>query len=185
MTNVNLTKQLEDLKEQLPAALATWQESEGRKITVGWMHAASPEVIGALLKLLTTGLLASRETVQVYQMCLRNGSELQNEWVEVTYEEFNRPLEKPDEWGKRILYTAPPAPAVSTTVNFSENADADMCREWAWEQVKELVSTDGWDAGDCSNFFSFFCWGWDMRRQYNEQRPSVPADMNHEVRDGN
>ncbi|MGU5940109.1 hypothetical protein [Klebsiella aerogenes] len=45
MTN----KQLEDLKEQLPAALATWQQSKGRRITVGWLHAANPEVIGALL----------------------------------------------------------------------------------------------------------------------------------------
>ncbi|MEB7587905.1 hypothetical protein NGC36_21805 [Serratia rubidaea] len=45
MTN----KQLEDLKEQLPAALATWQQSKGRRITVGWLHAANPEVIGALM----------------------------------------------------------------------------------------------------------------------------------------
>ncbi|HFI5337070.1 TPA: hypothetical protein ACGQS5_004816 [Serratia liquefaciens] len=47
-----MTKQLEELKEQLPAALATWQQSKGGKITVGWMHAANPEVVGALLKLL-------------------------------------------------------------------------------------------------------------------------------------
>ena len=52
MMNVNVTKQLEELKEQLPAALATWQQSKGGKITVGWMHAVNPEVIGALLKLL-------------------------------------------------------------------------------------------------------------------------------------
>ncbi|EIM8480823.1 hypothetical protein [Serratia marcescens] len=52
MTNVNVTKQLEELKDQLPAALATWQQSKGGKITVGWMHAANPEVVGALLKLL-------------------------------------------------------------------------------------------------------------------------------------
>ncbi|HEI8868317.1 TPA: hypothetical protein SLG40_003879 [Serratia odorifera] len=45
MTN----KQLEDLKEQLPAALATWQQSEGRRITVGWLHVANPEVIATLL----------------------------------------------------------------------------------------------------------------------------------------
>ncbi|HFF8947697.1 hypothetical protein V6301_20300 [Serratia marcescens] len=52
MMNVNLTEQLEALKDQLPAALATWQQSKGGKITVGWMHAANPEVIGALLELL-------------------------------------------------------------------------------------------------------------------------------------
>jgi NTP pyrophosphatase (non-canonical NTP hydrolase) len=73
--------------------------------------------------------------------------------------------------------TAPPAPVVPTPVNFSENSDADMCRAWAWERVKEMVTTDGWDAGDSANFFAFFCWGWDMRRQYNEQRPpAVPQD---------
>ncbi|CAI2429550.1 Uncharacterised protein [Serratia proteamaculans] len=73
------------------------------------------------------------------------------------------------------FYTAPPAPVLPTTVNFSENSDADMCRTWAWERVKEMVTTDSWDAGDSANFFSFFCWGWDMRRQYNEQRPpAVP-----------
>lgn len=70
------------------------------------------------------------------------------------------------------IYTAPPAPAVPTPVNFSENADADTCRKWAWEQVKELVSADGWTLGDSITYFGFFCWGWDMRRQYNEQRPS-------------
>ncbi|GAA0363612.1 hypothetical protein ACTVNX_24475 [Serratia nevei] len=52
MMNVSLTKQLEELKDQLPAALATWQQSKGGKITVGWMPAANPEVIGALLELL-------------------------------------------------------------------------------------------------------------------------------------
>jgi hypothetical protein len=52
MMNVNVTKQLEELKDQLPAALATWQQSKGGKITVGWMHAANPEVVGGLLELL-------------------------------------------------------------------------------------------------------------------------------------
>ncbi|HHJ0461126.1 TPA: hypothetical protein ACQDQ8_005011 [Serratia marcescens] len=37
------------LKEQLTAALATWQQTNGGKTTVGWMHAANPEVIAALL----------------------------------------------------------------------------------------------------------------------------------------
>jgi hypothetical protein len=38
-----------ELKEQLPAAIATWQQTNGGKITVGWLHAANPEVIDALL----------------------------------------------------------------------------------------------------------------------------------------
>ncbi|HEJ8089490.1 TPA: DUF551 domain-containing protein [Serratia liquefaciens] len=50
-----------------------------------------------------------------------------------------------------------------------------MCRKWAWDQVKELVSTDGWTLDDNITYFGFFCWGWDMRRQYNEQRPPAPA----------
>lgn len=57
-----------------------------------------------------------------------------------------------------------------TPVTFSENADADYCRKWAWEQVKGEVSTEDWTTGDSITYFGFFCWGWDMRRQYNEQR---------------
>ncbi|HHT0022963.1 TPA: hypothetical protein ACTXAG_003164 [Klebsiella oxytoca] len=58
-----------------------------------------------------------------------------------------------------------------TPVTYSENADADRCRKWAWEQVKAEVSTEDWTTGDNITYFGFFCWGWDMRRQYNEQRP--------------
>lgn len=58
-----------------------------------------------------------------------------------------------------------------TPVNYSDNTDADHCRKWAWQQVKGEVSTEGWTSGDNANYFGFFCWGWDMRRQYNEQRP--------------
>lgn len=57
-----------------------------------------------------------------------------------------------------------------TPVTYSENADADHCRKWAWEQVKGEVSTEGWTTGDNITYFGFFCWGWDMRHQYNEQR---------------
>ncbi|HDU4293827.1 TPA: ead/Ea22-like family protein [Klebsiella variicola] len=58
-----------------------------------------------------------------------------------------------------------------TPVTYSENADADYCRKWAWEQVKGEVSTEDWTTGDSITYFGFFCWGWDMRRQYNEQHP--------------
>lgn len=58
-----------------------------------------------------------------------------------------------------------------TPVTYSENADADYCRKWAWEQVKGEVSMEDWTTGDSITYFGFFCWGWDMRRQYNEQRP--------------
>lgn len=62
-------------------------------------------------------------------------------------------------------------------IAFSENADADMCRTWAWEQVKKDVTTDSWTIGDSGNFYGFYCWGWDMRRQYNEQRPPAAPDL--------
>lgn len=38
-----------ELKEHLPAAMATWQQTNGGKTTVGWLHVANPEVISALL----------------------------------------------------------------------------------------------------------------------------------------
>lgn len=73
-----------------------------------------------------------------------------------------------------------------TPVNYFENADADHCRKWAWQQVKGEVSTEGWTSGDNANYFGFFCWGWDMRRQYNEQRPinvKLPKTMYTEFDD--
>lgn len=66
---------------------------------------------------------------------------------------------------------ASPQARTVTPVTYSENADADRCRKWAWEQVKAEVSTEDWTTGDNITYFGFFCWGWDMRRQYNEQRP--------------
>ncbi|WP_370576126.1 hypothetical protein [Serratia sp. PAMC26656] len=38
-----------ELKEHLPAAMATWQQTNGGKTTVGWLHVANPDVISALL----------------------------------------------------------------------------------------------------------------------------------------
>ena len=73
-----------------------------------------------------------------------------------------------------------------TPVNYSENADADYCRKWAWEQVKGEVSMEDWTTGDSITYFGFFCWGWDMRRQYNEQRPinvKLPKTMYTEFDD--
>lgn len=55
-------------------------------------------------------------------------------------------------------------------INFKENADADYCRGWAWNEVKKELGTDTWTVGDNCTYYGFFCWGWDSRRQYNEQR---------------
>lgn len=58
----------------------------------------------------------------------------------------------------------------ASAINFKENADADFCRKWAWEEVKKELAPEAWAAGDNFNYYGFFCWGWDSRRQYNEQR---------------
>nr|WP_249417833.1 ead/Ea22-like family protein [Citrobacter freundii] len=55
-------------------------------------------------------------------------------------------------------------------INFKENADADYCRGWAWNEVKKELSPDDWTVGDNCTYYGFFCWGWDSRRQFNEQR---------------
>ncbi|MBC3250500.1 hypothetical protein H8I91_09515 [Serratia fonticola] len=76
----------------------------------------------------------------------------------------------------RELLAVREAQSEPAPIAFSENSDADMCRAWAWEQVKKEVTTDSWTISDSCNFYGFYCWGWDMRRQYNEQRPpAVPA----------
>lgn len=56
-------------------------------------------------------------------------------------------------------------------IEFSVSLDDGMCRDYAWRYVKEALTPDGWTVGDNITYFGFFCWGWDMRRQYNEQRP--------------
>lgn len=55
-------------------------------------------------------------------------------------------------------------------INFKENADADYCRGWAWNEVKKELASEAWTVGDNCTFYGFFCWGWDTRRQFNEQR---------------
>ncbi len=67
--------------------------------------------------------LANREAQPVYQMRLLDGTPEQHTWVEVTHEEFNLPLKNPDEWSKRVLFTAPPAPAGEVVVTRNERGD--------------------------------------------------------------
>ncbi|WP_412096438.1 hypothetical protein [Citrobacter freundii] len=55
-------------------------------------------------------------------------------------------------------------------INFKESADADYCRSWAWNEVKKELAPDDWTVGDNGTYYGFFCWGWDLRRQFNEQR---------------
>ena len=55
-------------------------------------------------------------------------------------------------------------------INFSESADADYCREWAWNETKKELNTEHWKAEDNGNFYGFFLTGWHARLQFNEQR---------------
>ncbi|MDA5482157.1 hypothetical protein PGS49_16040 [Yersinia intermedia] len=55
------------------------------------------------------------------------------------------------------------------TLSLPENCHVDKCRTFAWEAVKDAVGHDNWTVGDASTYFGFYCWGWDMRRQYDEQ----------------
>lgn len=98
------------------------------------------------------------------------------EWGEKTdWMQTDKRFDAMKPWGKHradVLkeYIAELESRTVTSVTYSENADADYCRKWAWEQVKGEVETEGWTTGDNITYFGFFCWGWDMRRQYNEQR---------------
>lgn len=88
-------------------------------------------------------LLAAREAVPVYQMRLLDGSPEQHTWAEVTYDEFNTPLKNPDEWEKRVLYTAPPATAVTTELlEAMEEVIRISDRDHeAWSRAKEALAT--------------------------------------------
>jgi hypothetical protein len=61
------------------------------------------------------------DQVPVYQMRLLDGSELQNEWVEVSEAEYNTPIKNPDEWDRRVLFTAPQKPVVPVGFLFAAN----------------------------------------------------------------
>lgn len=58
---MNINQQVIYLKEQLPAALATWQQSNGGKMTVGYLHAANPEVISALVAEFDKGIHSKQQ----------------------------------------------------------------------------------------------------------------------------
>ncbi|HFN0472814.1 TPA: ead/Ea22-like family protein [Klebsiella pneumoniae] len=136
--------------------LATKASNENASLTV--MHGKALKHIDSLEK----------DLVPVYQFIMNNHhKEGYIEWCDCNKQYY----ETVNEEERRIVYsnvgvelqTVPP-------VTYFENDDAYQCRKWAWQQVKDEVTTEGWTSGDNATFFSFFCWGWDMRRQYNEQR---------------
>ncbi|HBV2211397.1 TPA: hypothetical protein MDR63_000798 [Klebsiella quasipneumoniae] len=113
--------------------------------------------------------------------------EARAEAAEQRIAELDAVLERDREKSRRVMSRIAQLESRTVTpVNYSENADADHCRKWAWQQVKGEVSTEGWTSGDNATYFGFFCWGWDMRRQYNEQRPinvKLPKTMYTEFDD--
>ena len=137
--------------------LATKASNENASLSV--MHGKALKHIDSLEK----------DLVPVYQFIMNNHhKDGYIEWCDCNKQYY----ETVNEEERRILYsnvgvelqTIPP-------VTYFENDDAYQCRKWAWQQVKDEVTTEGWTSGDNVTYFGFFCWGWDMRRQYNEQRP--------------
>ena len=50
--------------------------------------------------------------------------------------------------------------------------------EWAWDQVKRDVGTDGWTCGEHGNYFGFFLHGWRYGKQYERQgTTAAPASQ--------
>ncbi|EOV9596849.1 hypothetical protein ACN5PR_002311 [Cronobacter dublinensis] len=110
---------------------------------IQWLHDAATEFASTGMKMtmnpdevlqLTTPLLALRKereaAVPVYQMRLIDGTEDQTIWVEVSNEEFNTPLKNPDEWERRILYTAPPAQPVAVPNEVVESLNLLLRRSY-------------------------------------------------------
>lgn len=137
--------------------LATKASNENASLSV--MHGKALKHIDSLEK----------DLVPVYQFIMNNHhKDGYIEWCDCNKQYYKTVNEEE----RRILYsnvgvelqTIPP-------VTYFENDDTYQCRKWAWQQVKDEVTTEGWTSGDNVTYFGFFCWGWDMRRQYNERRP--------------
>lgn len=73
---------------------------------------------------------------------------------------------------------APAAVAGSAPCTFMTE---DRAREWAWDKVREEVGTNGWTAGDSSNFYGFYLWGWNYRAQYELQRTATRSAVMQEI----
>lgn len=62
---MTMDNKLKELKEQLPAALEIWQQSDGEKLPGGWIRAANPEVISALITRQETRAASPRRLVEI------------------------------------------------------------------------------------------------------------------------
>ncbi|HGG8897031.1 ead/Ea22-like family protein [Enterobacter hormaechei] len=152
--------------------LATKASNENASLTV--MHGRALKHIDSLEK----------DLVPVYQVIMNNHhKDGYIEWCDCNKQYF----ETVNEEQRRIVYSNIGVELQTVTpVTYFENDDAYQCRKWAWQQVKDEVTTEGWTSGDNVTYFGFFCWGWDMRRQYNDQRAvtvKLPKTMYTEFED--
>ncbi|MGB6096405.1 MAG: hypothetical protein WBF95_08920 [Comamonas thiooxydans] len=58
---------------------------------------------------------------------------------------------------------------------------ADQARDWAWNNVREYVGTEGWTVMDSVNFHGFFLYGWNYRGQYELQRTATRTAVMQEI----
>lgn len=57
----------------------------------------------------------------------------------------------------------------------------DQARDWAWNNVREYVGTEGWTVMDSVNFHGFFLYGWNYRGQYELQRTATRTAIIQEI----
>ena len=77
--------------------------------------------------------------------------------------------------------TSQPAPAAVTATASPTFMTADQGRDWAWNNVREYVGTEGWTVMDSVNFHDFFLYGWNYRGQYELQRTATRAAVMQEI----
>ena len=73
---------------------------------------------------------------------------------------------------------APAAVAATASPTFMT---ADQGRDWAWNNVREYVGTEGWTVMDSVNFHGFFLHGWNYRGQYELQRTATRTAVMQEI----
>ncbi len=77
--------------------------------------------------------------------------------------------------------TSQPAPAAVTATASPTFMTADQGRDWAWNNVREYVGTEGWTVMDSVNFHGFFLYGWNYRGQYELQRTATRTAVMQEI----
>lgn len=73
------------------------------------------------------------------------------------------------------------APAAVAAMASPTFMTADQGRDWAWNNVREYVGTEGWTVMDSVNFHGFFLYGWNYRGQYELQRTATRTAVMQEI----